>query len=378
MTKSEKEQSNEELIEIVKKFEIDGELVSFNSLKRGHINDTFISEWKIANGTTNNTTNSTKRFIHQRVNHYVFKNVPLLMENVAIVTRHVEYKIPAGSSECTLQVIPTKMGATYLLDKEKDFWRTYNYIENTKTLDFCPDKNTAIEASQCFGRFLGYLQDLPVHLLRETIPSFQSVLMRIEQFHQALKKDSKKRAESVKEEIKFVLDREDMAGVLDKSLAEGRIPKRVTHNDLKLNNLLLSQETGKGICVVDLDTCMPGTALYDFGDFIMNICVSAAEDEKDLSKVVVDEEILESAIRGFIVGAGDYFTPAELEIMPFAPRIIALNIGARFLTDYLNGDIYFKTHRTEHNLDRCRTRFKIVDEMEKKEELIRGIIHNLR
>ena len=369
MTIEKTEQNPEELKKIIQQFDIGGELISVNSLKRGHINDTYISEWKTSKGNN--------KFVHQRVNHYVFKNVPLLMENVAIVTRHVEFKIPSGSDECTLQVVPTKHGANYFLDQERDFWRTYNYIEDINTLDFCPNKEVALEAGQSFGRFLNYLRDLPVHLLRETIPRFQSVTMRFEQFHEALKSDTKKRADAVKKEIAFSLEREEMGSILDKALADSRIPKRITHNDLKLNNLLLSKVTGKGICVVDLDTCMPGTALYDFGDFIMSICVNAAEDEKDLSKVVINEEILEAAIKGFIIGSQDYFTPAEFEILPLAPKIIALNLGTRFLTDYLNGDIYFKIHREGHNLDRCRTRFKVVEEMEKHEDLIRGVIEEI-
>lgn len=358
------------LLRIISQFDISGEFVKLIGHKSGHINDTYLSEWSTPEGT--------KRYIHQRVNHYVFKNVPLLMENISIVTRHVDFKIQPDSPECTLKVIPTLNGSTFCLDEQKNFWRTYNFIEDTQSYDFCLDKEMALEAGQSFGRFLHYLQDLPVHLLRETIPSFQSTTMRYKKFHQVLSADKLQRVQNAKEEIAFTLEREEFAGVIDRALSDGKVPKRVTHNDMKLNNLLFASKVRKGICVVDLDTCMPGTALFDFGDFMTNIAVMAAEDEKDLSKVKINDDILQMAIKGFISGAQNYFTPAEFDLLPFAPRVIALNLGTRFLADYLDGDLYFKVYRDDHNLDRCRTRFQIVREMEKREEMIRSVIKSFR
>jgi Ser/Thr protein kinase RdoA (MazF antagonist) len=358
--------TDESLWEIASSFSIDGRPVSMRAHKSGNINDTFISEWA-TNGTA-------RRYVHQRVNHYVFKDVPGVMQNISKVTEHVAAKLDPNSEERTLKVIPTKGGKSYVQDAEGNYWRTYDYVEGTRSVDVCGSPAQGREASRTFGRFLSYLSDLPPECLVETIPFFQHTPRRFEAFKEALHTDSQGRKREVSREIDFALSREAFGSLLMDALGRGEIPLRATHNDLKLNNVLFGEKSGLGVCVVDLDTCMPGTALFDIGDLLRNTSVPAAEDERDLSKVEVSEELFTALIDGFLNGAPGYFNEAEIQLLPLCPRILALTLGTRFLMDYLNGDVYFKISYPNHNLDRARTQYKIVESMERAESRMHQIV----
>lgn len=331
-------------------FQIDGAVKGVSELKKGHIHDTFVSEW---------TTG--RRYIHQRVNQGIFTNVPGLMDNIRKVTEHVQSKIVPGAEETVLKLVPTRDGALFTTDTKGGFWRTYDFVEGTYNVSVCRDKQEALKAARAFGKFLSQLSDLNPTDLIETIPRFQSTMMRYQQFRDAIANDRSGRLSQVRQEIEFCLKHEEKGIIVDTSMASGRIPLRVTHGDLKINNLLFSSKTGEGVCVVDLDTCMPGSLLFDFGDLALNASALAAEDEPDLSKVKISTDYLAATTMGFLEQTAGFITAEERELMPQAPAAIALNLGVRFLTDFINGDIYFKVAREGHNLDRARTRFRVFE-----------------
>ena len=246
-------------------------------------------------------------------------------------------------------------------------------MEGADSLDVVERPEEFYESAVAFGQFQKLLADYPAESLHETIPNFHNTIDRVEKFKKAVEADVMKRAADVREEIQFVLDREADCHVLCDMLAAGEIPLRVTHNDTKLNNIMLDHETGKGICVIDLDTVMPGSALYDYGDSIRFGANTGAEDEKDLSKISCDLELFSLYTKGFIEGCGGSLTEKEIRMLPMGAKLMTLECGMRFLTDYLEGDHYFKIHRPEHNLDRTRTQFRLVKDMEDKWEKMQEI-----
>ena len=357
-----------ELIHIAERFSMEGEIGSIEAHGNGHINDTFLVTCQMAEG-------KTRRYILQRMNQEVFKNPKELMENVTGVTTFLQNKIRENGGDPereALNVILLKDGGSYWQEEDNTFWRVYRFVEGADSLDVVERPEEFYESALAFGRFQKLLADYPAESLHETIPNFHNTIDRVEKFKKAVEEDAMKRAADVREEIRFVLDREADCHILCDMLAAGEIPLRVTHNDTKLNNIMLDHKTGKGICVIDLDTVMPGSALYDYGDSIRFGANTGAEDEKDLSKISCDLELFALYTKGFIEGCGGSLTEKEIRMLPMGAKLMTLECGMRFLTDYLEGDHYFKIHRPEHNLDRTRTQFRLVKDMEDKWEKMQG------
>ena len=324
----------------------------------GHINDTFVV-WR---------EDHSKRFILQRINTDTFTNPVGLMENVCGVTRHLRAKILAEGGDPireTLNVIPTLTGGSCYLDADGGAWRAYDFVEDTICLQQVGSEADFRTVAETLGKFQNQLEDYPASTLHETIARFHDTPNRYANFEKALAADSMGRAARIAEEITFVRAREADCHVLLDQLAAGQIPLRVTHNDTKINNVLIDEATGKGICVIDLDTVMPGLSAYDFGDSIRFGAATAAEDEKDLSKMTMDLDLYRVYTEGF-VRACPSLTPMELKMLPMGAWTMTLEVGLRFLTDYLDGDHYFKTAYEDHNLDRSRTQLKLVRDMEDK------------
>ncbi|NMA65018.1 MAG: aminoglycoside phosphotransferase family protein [Clostridiaceae bacterium] len=348
--------------EIVKNFRFEGEFIEAEPHGFGHINDTYAVYFRKKDGTTH-------RYILQRINNTVFSNVERLMGNIAIVTRHLRNKIikSGGNPDReTLNLIQTQDNKSYYKSPKGDYWRAYIFIENAKTYQVVENLNHFYNAGRAFGKFQNMLSDIPANSLYEIIPGFHNTKNRFSFFMESVEKDIMNRASSVKPEIEFAVKRAEEITVLVDLLEEGKLPLRVTHNDCKFNNVMIDDETGEGICVIDLDTVMPGLSLYDFGDAIRSGANPAEEDERDLSKVTLDLDLFEQFSRGFLEYGRDFLTPLEIEYLPVAAKLMTYECGIRFLADYINGDVYFKVHREGHNLDRARTQFKMVRVMEEK------------
>lgn len=352
---------------IAAQFQFGGDFLDVAPYGSGHINDTYCARFK-QNG-------APVRYILQRVNHSIFKNPVALMQNVERVTRHLGSKL-SGRTDAhrrALTLVPTRGGTFFYCDAEGNHWRAYLFIENARSLDAIETVEQAFEAAKAFGHFQKLLADLPAPRLHDTIPDFHHTPKRFEHFEKALEADAVNRARLAKSEIEFALRRREMANVL----LNAGLPERVTHNDTKLNNVLLDELSGEAMCVIDLDTVMPGLALYDFGDMVRTATSPAAEDERDLSKVTMQFPMFEALARGYLSSAGDFLTGAEKQFLPFSGKLITFEIGIRFLTDYLNGDVYFKVHREGHNLDRCRTQFRLVESIEQQEDRMNALIERM-
>lgn len=332
----------------------------------GHINETYAAYYTAPDG-------SEYRTILQRINTHVFTDPAGLMENINGVTSFLRQRV--GERQ-TMTVIPTLDGKTYYADPEGGCWRSYIFIEKATAYDRIEKDSDFDTCGESFGRFQQQLAEYPARELHETIPNFHHTPCRYEALKAAIAADKVGRVASVAKEIAFALEREESAGQLVRWLEDGTIPYRVTHNDTKLNNILIDDATGKGLCVIDLDTVMPGAAAYDFGDSIRSGATTGAEDEKDLSKVELSLHLFEVFARGYLRSAGAFLTPAELDSLAIGARMMTLECGVRFLTDYLDGDNYFRIHRPEHNLDRCRAQFKLVADMEKKMAQMQAIVHD--
>jgi len=267
-------------------------------------------------------------------------------------------------------MIPTRDGSMCHRDNVGDYWRAYIFIEKARTYDVVESTSQAFEAAQAFGRFQKMLSDLPAPRLHDTIPDFHHTPKRFAALVKAIETDPANRARLARSEIDFVLRRESITS----TLLDANLPVRVTHNDTKLNNVMLDNATGKGVCVIDLDTVMPGLVLYDFGDMVRTVTSPTKEDEADLSKVTMRFPMFEALLRGYLSAASDFLTESESQFLPFAGKLITFEIGLRFLTDYLLGDVYFKVHREQHNLDRCRTQFKLVESIEQQEDQMNRLL----
>ena len=358
--------------EIATHFDLWGDFLWYERYGSGHINDTFLIVF--------NQAGYQVRYILQRINTSIFQNPEGLMENIARVLEHSKKKL-IGRRDATrrsLTLVNTCDGKHYYIDPQGFCWRVYLFIERARTYDVLESPNFAYQAAKAFGGFQMLLADLPGKRLFEVIPNFHNTPSRLADFDKALAADKCGRAASAKAEIEFVQQHRQMASVIVDLLANGGIPERITHNDTKINNVMLDDETGEGICVIDLDTIMPGASLYDFGDLVRTSTSPAAEDEKDLSKVYARMEMYEALAKGFLEGAGACLTEKEIELMPFSGELITFEIGIRFLTDYLSGDTYFKVHREGHNLDRCRTQFKLVQSLIEHEDEMNAIMKKLR
>lgn len=363
------ERGEAEVLRIAGHFEMEGMPDSAVSYGSGHINDTYLVTCK--------TDDEYKKYILQRINHKIFKKPWELMENVANVTEFLQNKIKEAGGDPdreTLHVVLLKGGALYREEEDGTYWRMYHFIEGATTYDIVKEPKDFYESALAFGHFQKVLEDYPAKTLFETIPNFHNTVDRFANFKKAVEEDVMRRADEVRKEIQFVLDREEDCHVLCDMLVAGEIPLRVTHNDTKLNNIMIDDKTGKGICIIDLDTVMPGSALYDYGDSIRFGACTGAEDEKDLSKISCDMELFALYTKGYIEGCEGSLTKTEITMMPMGAKLMTLECGMRFLADYLEGDIYYKIHRPEQNLDRARTQFKMVKDMEEKWEKMQEIV----
>ena len=330
----------------------------------GHINQTYL-------------VHSTPRYILQRINKGVFTEPQKVMENIVAVTEHLQKKLLAEGGDPTretLSLLPTANGQKWYTDAEGNIWRVYLFIEDSLALDRAEDAKTFATSAHAFGRFQKMLADFPAEKLYEVIPKFHNTANRLLQFKEALQNDKAGRAGSVKPEIDFVLSHAHLVNTVIDALADGSVPLRVTHNDTKLNNVLLDAKTMDAVCVIDLDTVMPGSLLYDFGDSLRFGASTGAEDEIDLSKIEFDLAYFKAFTHAYLEELGDAMTARERELLPFSALLLTLECGMRFLADYLNGDTYFRTHREHHNLDRARTQFKLVADMEEKMDEMKKIV----
>lgn len=354
---------------IVEQFALEGNLVAMGEYGSGHINATYLVEME-ENGKREN-------YIFQQINTDIFKDADQLMANITGVTSYLSKKIEergGNPKRETLQVVPTKAGTSFYRDEEGKCYRMYYFITGATSYDVVESPKDFYESAVSFGNFQSLLAEYPAETLYETIPDFHNTGKRFETFCQAVKEDICGRAASVQEEIAFVMAREADMTSLTGRLEKKELPLRVTHNDTKLNNIMIDDETGKGICVIDLDTVMPGSSLYDFGDSIRFGANTAAEDETDLSKVSLSLELYELYVKGYLEGCQGSLTELEKELLPMGAKMMTLECGMRFLTDYLQGDTYFKIHREHHNLDRCRTQFALVADMEAKWDELESIV----
>lgn len=329
----------------------------------GHINDTYCANFDQAGLRP-------LRYILQRINTNVFKTPVQLMDNIARVTRHsLERLIDEGNPEArrrTLTCIPAMDGKPYAVDTAGNYWRVYPFIEHATGHDEIQSNEQAYEAAKAFGNFQKLAAGLGGPRLHETIPDFHNTPKRLEALRAAIAADPVNRASQVKAEIAFVEARASDCSRITDLIAAGAIPERVTHNDTKLNNVLLDNKTAEGVCVIDLDTTMPGSALYDFGDMVRTATPTTREDATDLAKLDLRLDRFEALVRGYLSSAGTFLNSSEKEHLAFSGKLLTLECGIRFLTDYLSGDVYFKIKRPEHNLDRCRNQFAFVAAMEKR------------
>ena len=360
----------QDLRPVAKQFAIGGNFEDARPHGTGHINDTYAAVFQ--------QDGRPVRFILQRINHHVFKNPAGLMQNIERVTAHARRKLEArGTGEVNrrvLTLVPTRAGRAWHEDADGNTWRCYLFIEGATTYDQIGTTGQASEAARAFGEFQKLLADLPAPRLLDTIPDFHHTRRRFDALRAAVQTDPCNRANAVKQEIRFCLQRELMVDVLLKLRAQGALPERVTHNDTKLNNVMLDDATGEGICVIDLDTVMPGLALDDFGDMCRSACRPTLEDERDPTKVEARMDMFEAMVGGYLASAGEFLNTTEKDHLVFSARQITFEIGMRFLTDYLEGDRYFKTRRPGHNADRTRVQFKMVESFERHEEVMNRIV----
>jgi hypothetical protein len=352
---------------VASQFQIGGEFLSAALYGNGHINDTYRAVFKQQGAPVN--------YILQRINTNVFKNPVALMENVQRVTAHLAAQV-AGEPDRdrrVLRLIPTRDGGGWHVDAEGGYWRAYYFIQKARTYEAVESTGQAFQAASAFGQFQKLLANLPPPRLQDTIPDFHNTPKRFVALEQAIAADAAGRAILAKPEIEFALAHKSITS----ALLDAKLPERVTHNDTKFNNVMLDDVTGEAICVIDLDTVMPGLALYDFGDMVRTTTSPALEDERDLSKVTMQFPMFEALVRGYLAAAGGFLTKAEKQFLTFSGKLITFEIGIRFLTDYLAGDTYFKVHREGHNLDRCRTQFKLVESIEQQEEKMNRLVESV-
>jgi hypothetical protein len=356
--------------EVVSHFHFEGKFCGVDSNNYGHINDTFVVY--LENGNQYNC-----RYILQRINTDVFRTPRQLMRNVKLVTEHLREKIRQEGGNVnreTLTLVPTTDGDVLYISPRGDFWRAYIFIEGAQTYMVAENLEHVYNAGMAFGKFQYHLSDFPIAELHETIPDFHNTRKRFNAFVDALDKDTHNRAIEVKQEINFVLARSEEMGILVDAYEGDKLPGRVTHNDTKFNNVMIDDYTGEGVCVIDLDTVMPGLSLYDYGDAIRSIANTGEEDERDLSKVRFSLDTYKEFSNGFLRAVNGNLVGEELALMPFSAKLMTLECGMRFLTDHLKGDVYFRIHRQNHNLDRARTQFKLVREMERQMGVMENII----
>jgi len=357
-----------QMFEILENFKIDGTIVHAERYGNGHINKTYLI-----------TTTQNERFIVQQINTNVFKNPTDVMHNIELVTSHLRKRNGIEKEDPdrgALEIIRTLQNKTYFKLQDR-YWRCYRFIEGAKTYEKITSPNQFYEVGTAVGKFQKYLCDFPIDELKITIPDFHNTPKRFEDFLKIASKDKMHRGMDVFNEIKFVFDRQNDIKTIMKLLDNEQIPLRVTHNDTKLNNVMLDEKTDKAICIIDLDTVMPGSVLFDFGDAIRVGASTAVEDEEDLNKVELDLSLFKEFSQGFLEVMHEDLTDLEKENLVTSTKIITMECGMRFLTDYLDGDKYFNIEKPDHNLIRARTQFKLVSEIESKESEMEKIINEI-
>ncbi|MCX7885759.1 MAG: aminoglycoside phosphotransferase family protein [Verrucomicrobiae bacterium] len=350
---------------VTTRFAVEGEFCGAEEWGSGHINDTYRASYRTDGGIVH--------YIHQRINHHVFRNPEAMMQNIARVTSHLQEKLGPEGARHALRLVPTREGAAFCRDEEGNYWRTYNFIGGARSYDTIETPQQAYEAARAFGEFQGLLIDFPPPRLLETIPDFHHTPKRFAALERAIEQDAVNRAVRARAEIEFAVRHKGLANLL----LNANLPERVTHNDTKINNVLLDDLTCEAVCVIDLDTVMPGLALYDFGDMVRTATCRAPEDERDLAKVTVEPELFEAVARGYLTATRGFLTAAERNLLVASGKVITFEIGVRFLTDYLQGDVYFKVHRDGHNLDRCRSQFKLLQSIIDQEDRLCRMVERL-
>jgi len=353
--------------EVARQFAIEGEFRQAVPYGSGHINDTYCA--------TFDSAGAAERCILQRNNTAVFRNPAALMENIERVTAHLAAQLGAepDRERRALTLIPDRRGRTLVVDEAGGHWRAYRFIDRARTFDSIESPAQAFEGARAFGRFQQMLAELPAPPLHDTIPDFHHTPKRFASLEDAIARDAAGRVRNAGPEIAFALARQAMT----RALVDAGLPVRVTHNDTKFNNVMLDDRTGEAVCVIDLDTVMPGLAAYDFGDLVRTAACPAAEDERDLCRVAMHFPLFEAVARGYLSTAGAFLIREEKELLAFSGKLITFEIAVRFLTDYLNGDTYFKVHREGHNLDRCRAQFRLVESIEAQERAMEGMVRSI-
>ncbi|MDP4222970.1 MAG: aminoglycoside phosphotransferase family protein [Bacteroidota bacterium] len=362
----------DDLERIYSLFLADGSFSDVTLFGSGHIHETFYVK---------TFENEKDDYILQKLNNKVFKNIPELQDNIERVTLHIRSKLLSipGSDvkrEC-LNLVMAKSGKSWIIDQEGNFWRMFIYIPDHRSYDLVDSPRKAYEGGKAVGRFQALLADLPGKPLHETIPNFHNVVKRLENFNNSISKDSVRRVSGLKHEINFVLYRASEMKVILNLGKEGRIPLTITHNDTKFNNILLDKKD-RALCIIDLDTVMPGYVHYDFGDAIRTAANVAAEDEQDLEKVKMDINLFKAYAEGYLSETRGILNETEKDYLAFAPRLITYIMGLRFLTDYIDGDVYYKIHHKDHNIQRARAQFRLLESMEEQYPVMQKIIESLK
>jgi len=358
---------------IGRNFQIRGELLSAFPYGSGHINDSYAALY--------DQSSKQDGYLFQRINHHIFKDPVRLMENVSRVCMHIHRKVAGrlevATSPRVLTLIPAVDGETFYQDPEGEFWRVYGLIRDVSSFDIIENSKQAYESARAVGEFQKRLLDLPGERLHETIPDFHHTRRRYEAFEAALAKDHCGRSAEAESEILTIQHHKELAGSLLSLHLEGKIPERITHNDTKLNNVLLDDESHDAVCIIDLDTVMPGLAPYDFGELARTATSQVGEDETDLSRVIMLMEMFEALVKGYLASAGEFLNRDEILCLPLAAKTMTFENAVRFLTDFLNGDVYYKIRRERHNLERCRTLLHLLGSMEEQEEEMHGCVERI-
>jgi Ser/Thr protein kinase RdoA (MazF antagonist) len=355
-------------------FALHGEFIHGEQIHSGHINSTYRATYRQEDG-------SEQRYIFQAINRNVFKNPYAVMANIERVTRHINSRVLRLKKDLdgqTLNLFPAKTGRSWVEDDQGSVWRCYNHIEGCVTYDVVEKPRQAYQAAHAFGSFQDLVSDLDATSIHETIPDFHHTPKRFARLMEVAAADPLGRRDSVRDELDFIRQRESFTGRLLNLIEAGAIPVRVTHNDTKINNVMIDAASDEAVCVIDLDTVMPGLVLHDFGDLVRSATSPAAEDETDLSLVRMQMPLFEALVTGYLDAAGAFINEIEIEHLAHAGKLMTLEVGMRFLTDFLEGDVYFKTHRPGHNLDRCRTQLKLVEHIEAQEPAMNAFVRKAR
>lgn len=350
--------------EVLQNYALEGSVNYCERYGSGHINETYLVK------------TDKKDYILQKINNTIFKDVPALMANIAAVSKHLSDK--GFDERHNLTLVPTKDGKNYVLHRDGSYWRVYKFVTDSISLNLAETPEDFYNSALGFGTFQSLLYDFDADVLSETIPHFHDTPDRYRQLHEAIANNKAGRLDNVKEELEFALSQEKDASMLMDLLKSGDLPLRVTHNDTKLNNVLLDAATRKPICIIDLDTVMPCLVANDFGDSIRFGASTALEDEENLNKVELSLDLFDVYTKGFLEGCGKHLKDKEIDTLPYGAKIMTLECGVRFLTDYLNGDTYFRVHKPDHNLIRCRTQFKLVKRINENLNVLHAIIQKYR